>query len=152
MSEPASRVARRMPELLIGIGVVHVAATPFLQPGLRPLVSDGVLNAVGDDPSRESAVWFAVTGLACIGLGDVARTAVREDGELPRRFGAWVLATGAVISATMPVSPGWLVMGIGAAALLPGSSRQTVSRRPLARRPRPGARLWHLRDRVGVAR
>lgn len=108
---------RRLPELLMGIGVVHVAATPFLQPGLKSLLSAGIVGGVADDPARESAVWYAAAGLATVALGDVARTTLRGTGALPPRFGAWVLATGAVIAATMPASPGWLVMAIGAAAL-----------------------------------
>jgi hypothetical protein len=99
------------------LGVVHVVSTPFLQPGLRPLLSAGLVDAVAADPARESAVWYATTGLAVVALGDVARTARRRTGRLPVRFGGWVLATGALITAAMPASPGWLVMAIGATAL-----------------------------------
>lgn len=120
MADTSPRSVRRIPELLVAIGVVHVVATPFLQPGFEPLVSAGLFGAVADDPARESAVWYATTGLAAIGLGDVARTALRDTGRLPPRFGGWVLATGAVITAAMPASPGWLVMAIGAAALRRG--------------------------------
>lgn len=117
LTGPSRRSVRLLPELLMAIGAVHVAATPLLQKGLRPLLADGVLNAVGDDPARESAVWYTVAGLACVGLGDAARTALRDSGELPPRFGTWVLVTGAVIAATMPVSPGWAVMAIGALSM-----------------------------------
>jgi hypothetical protein len=34
MPEDTPVLARRLPELLMAIGVVHVVATPFLQPGL----------------------------------------------------------------------------------------------------------------------
>lgn len=46
-----------LPELLMGISVVHVAATPLLLPGLKPLSSAGMVGGVADDAARESAVW-----------------------------------------------------------------------------------------------
>ena len=101
----------------MAIGALHLVATPLLQSGFAPLISAGMLDAVADDPARESAVWFAATGLAMVGLGDVARTTRNRTGRPPARFGGWVLATGALITAALPGSPGWLVMVIGAAAL-----------------------------------
>lgn len=132
VSEPVPSSVSRLPTLLFAIGAVHVAATPLLQPGLRPLLADRVLDAVGDDPARESAVWYAVTGLACVALGDVVRSSLRSSGELPPRFGGWVLTIGGVIAATRPVSPGWLVMGIGAVAM-----RRTRRKAPVASALRP---------------
>jgi hypothetical protein len=77
----------------------------------------GLVDAVGGDRTRESAVWYATTGLLVVALGDAARTGRRRTGRLPTRFGGWVLTAGALITATMPASPGWLVMAVGATAL-----------------------------------
>lgn len=126
MTDFAARSSSLAPNLLVGIGVLHLAAAPVVQAGLRPLVSNGLLGAVGDDPAREAAVWYLAAGVALIALGDVGRSAVRDRGALPRRFGAWVLLAGAAVTVTMPASPGWLVMGVGALAL--GAGRRSAVR------------------------
>lgn len=135
MTRTADTSSRRPADLLLALGVVHLLSAPLLQPGLRPLIRDGLIGAVRDDASRESAVWFVVSGLGLVALADTGRSHHQQHGRLPARYGAWVLAAGAVVTAALPASPGWLVMAAGVMAVR--------SERPTARRTsRPGLPKW----------
>ena len=60
------------------------------------------------------------TGLALLGLGELARWTARETGQLPARLGAWLLALAAPIVLLEPASGGWLVAALGLLALRAG--------------------------------
>lgn len=125
-----SRATRLVPRLLIGIGVLHLVAAPFAQSGFHDLVAAGVFDAVKDDPARESAAWYVVSGVSLLAVGDLAHSSVTRTGRLPDRLGVWVLAAGAVVTATLPLSPGWLVTGTGALAAFAARTPRQARRTP----------------------
>lgn len=120
MSVPPDHPSRLPADLLVGLGLVHLLSAPVLQPGFRPLVADGFVSAVQGRADRESALWFVVSGVSLVALGDLGRSAFAQNGQLPRRYGTWVLAAGAVVTAGLPASPGWLVLAIGVLAVRSG--------------------------------
>ncbi len=109
--------SRRVPQVIEGIAVLHLAVAPFAQPGLAPMVRDGLLNAVGDDRARESAAWFALTGLSLLAYGELVRDAVRRTGRVPLCVGAWLTGLGAAVTVLMPASGGWALLAAGGYAM-----------------------------------
>ena len=83
----------------------------------------GSSDSTSGDAERESALWFHLTGLAWLALGELARWTVRETGRLPARLGGWLLGTGMALTVFMPASGGWLVIGVGLLALLPARGK-----------------------------
>lgn len=111
-------LTRWVPRLIIGTAILHivfglVVGTPFSE------ISDaGIIDSVGDDAERESALWFHLAGLAWLALGELARWTVRETGRIPARLGGWLLGTGVTLTLFMPASGGWLLAALGVLALV----------------------------------
>lgn len=78
---------------------------------------DGLYDAVGGDPDREAAAWYALTGLGLLGFARLARRAVRETGHVPAQVGGWLTALGAAVTLLMPASGGWALFAAGGYAL-----------------------------------
>ena len=118
--ERVSIPARWIPRLITGVAVVHMVTGLVLWTPVRAFVDAGVINSIrsSGDPQRESALWYQLTGVALLALGELARWTVRETGRLPARTGGWLIAAGAVNVLFQPASGGWLVATIGAIALL----------------------------------
>ncbi len=92
--------------LLVGVGHVLLAGLLFADQ-FASIASAGVLGSIpfGERASDEAAaIWFTVNGVLLVTLGQLAR--------LDQRLGR-----------TLPASPGWLLIGLGAigAAVAPVS-------------------------------
>jgi hypothetical protein len=122
-------LAHVVPRLIIGVAIVHIAFGLAFETPLGDIADAGVVDGIGTDPERESSLWFALTGLAWLGLGELARWTVRETGRIPARLGGWILGTGVLLTLLMPASGGWLVIAIGLLAL-----RAAAAPEPLAAR------------------
>ncbi len=110
--------------LLIAIGVVHQVfgvlaglgvMVPPNAPRRRPLVEiaeAGFVNAVGDDPLRNTVFWFLFFGFVLLILGDLVRRIERAGRPLPRALGWQIgaLALGGVL--LIPASGFWLVLPV----------------------------------------
>jgi hypothetical protein len=136
-------LTRWVPRLIDGLAVVHLAygvAAPEMADALRGIVAGGVVNTVAGQPAHGLWMWSMATGVALLGLGEVARWAAKETGRLPARLGGWLLALAVPMVVLEPVSGGWLVGALGLLAL--AAARGGVS--PVgasvdAARPRPAA-------------
>ena len=109
-----------VPRLITGTAVVHLAyglVVPNMTKPLRGIARDGVVATVDGHPERESWLWFMLTGVSWLGLGELARWSARETGRLPARLGGWLLAVAVPLTVASPASGGWLVAAIGAIAL-----------------------------------
>jgi len=87
---------------------------------LRDAVRGGCCARPRLDRSDDDAamLWFVTAGV-CIALLGLACRAIEAGGHtVPREIGIGLVALGALISAMMPVSGGWLVMAIGGLALI----------------------------------
>ena len=111
---------RWIPRLIIGLAIVHMVAGLLFWTPHREFVDAGVINSIrsSGDPERESALWFQLTGVSWLALGELARWTARETGRLPARIGGWLIVAGVVNVIFQPASGGWLVAALGALALL----------------------------------
>jgi hypothetical protein len=108
-----TRSTRRVPQVIEGIAVLHLAVAPLVQPGLAPLVRGGLLDAVGDDRARESAAWYVICGVSLLAHGELVRDVIRRTGRVPLRVGAWLGGLGALVTLLMPASGGWALLAAG---------------------------------------
>ena len=111
-------LTRWVPRLIIGTAILHIAVGLLVGTPFSEIADAGIIDSVGDDAERESALWFHLAGLAWLALGELARWTVRETGRIPARLGGWLLATGVTLTLFMPASGGWLVAALGVVALL----------------------------------
>ena len=105
-----------VPRLITGTAVIHLAyglAVPSMARALGEIVDVGFVASVGGHPEREAWLWFMLTGVSWLGLGELARWSLRETGRLPGSLGAWLLAVAVPMTVTEPASGGWLVIAIG---------------------------------------
>ncbi len=115
-----SNLTKWVPRLITGTAIIHLAyglLVPSMVKSLGEIASDGFVNTVEGHPERESWLWFMLSGVGWLALGELARWTVRETGRIPARLGGWLLATAVPLIVAMPVSGGWLVAAIGAIAL-----------------------------------
>ena len=134
MNDPTKWV----PRLITATAVVHLAygvVVPSMAKSLRGIAGEGFVDAVGTDPERESWLWFMLTGMTLLGLGEHVRWTVRETGRVPARLGGWLLAVAVPLIVFIPASGGWLVAAIGGIALR--AARANGSRRDPAGTPQP---------------
>jgi hypothetical protein len=82
------------------------------------IVSEGVWNTVPNDDARRVALWFMLTGIAFVGLGLLSRRHLIATGRLPPEIGWILLAPGIPLILLVPLSGGWLLIGIGVLALV----------------------------------
>ena len=111
---------RWVPRLITGTAIIHLAyglVVPNMAKPLRGIAGDGVVATVDGHPERESWLWFMLTGVSLLGLGELAPWTARETGRLPARLGGWLLAIAVPLTVASPASGGWLVAAIGAIAL-----------------------------------
>lgn len=105
---------------LMGIAVLHtaIAAIGFAR-SWRAMLQDGLLDAVGGDPARLGAAWFALFGVLLLALG-VAVDALERDRITPPRALGVVLAVLVVSGVVlMPASGFWLALPAAVALLRP---------------------------------
>lgn len=107
---------RWIPRLVLAVAAVHVLLGLTAAP-LRGMLQDGLFDTVGSDASREAAVWFLVTGLALLMIGESTREQVRVTGRLPRSLAPFLLGSGALICLVIPASGAWALLGLGVWAL-----------------------------------
>ena len=65
-----------VPRLITGMAVSHVAyglLAPSVAKPLGGIITDGVVDAIGADAERESWLWFMLSGIGLLGLGELAR-------------------------------------------------------------------------------
>ncbi len=113
-------LAKWVPRLIAGIAIVHLAyglVVPKTATSFGEIAGDGFVAPVGGHPKRESWLWFMLTGVSWLGLGELTRWTVRETGRFPANLGGWLLAIVAPLTVANPASGGWLVAGIGATSL-----------------------------------
>lgn len=136
MSDPTKWV----PRLITATAVIHLLyglVVPNMAKSLRGIARDGLVNTVDGNPERESWLWFMLTGVTWLGLGEVVRWSVRETGRIPARLGAWLLAVAVPLIVASPASGGWLVAAIGAFALR--AARSPSPRRDAVTAPLPAS-------------
>jgi len=105
---------------LVGIGVVHVAATRRFYPeSVRSIVQGRVLGAVEADPElaavRGVGFWYATVGLGVIALGRAVGQ-VERAGRLRIDTAAVLAGIGAWGVSLMPKSGFWLFFPVAALA------------------------------------
>ncbi|MFQ6608241.1 MAG: DUF6463 family protein [Fidelibacterota bacterium] len=90
---------------IFGFGVVHVADS------LPGIISDGVINSIGEDPGRWGIFWFLFFGFLLFVLGLLIDWAeVNSKVALPSSLG-WYLLVITILGTTMiPVSGFYLVL------------------------------------------
>ncbi|MFI6157503.1 DUF6463 family protein [Kitasatospora sp. NPDC051170] len=115
-----------VPRLVVGTGVVHLVYGGVQANAWGEIWRDGVVAAAaGADPGpREASVWYAVCGVALVGIGLLARWALRETGRLPAPLGWLLIALGAPLCVLyFPGSGGWLLLAVGVLALVAARRR-----------------------------
>ena len=135
-------LAKWVPRLITGTAVVHLAyglVVPSMARALGGIAGDRFVDSVRGHPDRESWLWFMLTGVSWLGLGELARWTVRETGRLPASLGGWLLAIAAPLTVADPASGGWLVAAIGAIGLL-ASRAEGPRRDPVDAPVRPALR------------
>jgi hypothetical protein len=105
---------------LVGIGVLHVAATGAFYPeSVRSIVQGRVLGAVEADPElaavRGVGFWYATAGLGVIALGHAVGQ-VERAGRLRIDTAAVLAGIGAWGVSLMPKSGFWLFFPVAALA------------------------------------
>lgn len=113
-------VTKATPWLIDGLAVVHLAyglVDPGLTAALGSIVDGGIVNTVAGHPDRAWWMWDMATGVALLGLGEVARWTGRHTGRLPARLGGWLLAIALPMVVLEPIGGGWLVAAVGVVAL-----------------------------------
>ena len=105
---------------LVGIGVVHVAATRAFYPeSVRSIIQGGVIGAVEADPAltalRGVGFWYATAGLGVIALG-LAVCHVERAGRLRSDTAAVLAGIGAWGVSLVPKSGFWLFFPVAALA------------------------------------
>lgn len=115
-----SSLTKWVPRLITGTAIVHLAygvVVPSMAESLKGIASDGFVASVGGHPDRESWLWFMLTGVSWLGLGEFTRWSVRETGQLPVSLGVGLLAVAVPMTVVEPASGGWLVAAVGVLAL-----------------------------------
>ncbi len=104
--------------LLIATGIIHtlVGLLAYAAP-LADIGRAGVFNAVGSHADRDAAVWFLLSGVLLITLGQLSRWAQQHTGTLPAFLGWTLLGVGAAVAILMPVS-GWPLVAAAGGLLL----------------------------------
>ena len=100
--------------LMIGIGILNtVFGFVIGRQRLTEIVSDGFLNAVGNDLGRNSIFWFMFAGFAWFILGYFCLWFERQFRRpVPALVGWELLLFAALGIALMPVSGFWLILGV----------------------------------------
>jgi hypothetical protein len=81
-------VNRRIGELWLALGCLHFLVVATLGwSEVSSIVSDGYVNAVGEDPNRNAAFWLFYLGVPFVLIGLVIRWAQRQVGHLPESLG-----------------------------------------------------------------
>ena len=118
---------------LIGIGGLHtVVGVVGYRPQLAAIARDGVVDAVDPYADRQTAFWFALTGVTLMLWGDNIRWMERTTGSVPPALPWQLLGVGSVGVVLMPRSGFWLLLG---AALLAWRGRGAAVRRARERSP-----------------
>ncbi len=115
-----TNLTKWVPRLITGTAIIHLAfgvVVPSMATSLGEIAGDGFVATVAGHPERESWLWFMLTGVSLLGLGELARWSVRETGRLPSSLGGWLLAIAVPLTVADPASGGWLVGAIGLLAL-----------------------------------
>ena len=113
--------------LLLATGIIHtlVGLLAYAAP-LADIGRAGVFNAVGTHADRDAAVWFLLSGVLLITLGQLARWAQRQTGTLPAFVGWTLLGVAAAVAILMPAS-GWPLVA-AAGGLLLAAARTKMGR------------------------
>ncbi|GAA2595283.1 DUF6463 family protein [Actinomadura fulvescens] len=119
MSSPDRSVPRpTVPWLIIGIAMIHTVYAFVTMAGTwGDIVQDGIVDSIGGDPERESALWFLYAGVGFMAIGTFAYRALRTTGRLPLQVGVYLILVGGTMAVIDPVSGGPLVLGTGILAL-----------------------------------
>ena len=72
---------------------------------------------MGSHADRDAAVWFLVSGVLLIPLGQLSRWAQQQTGTLPAFLGWTLLGVAAAVGILMPVS-GWPLVAVAGGLLL----------------------------------
>ena len=104
--------------LLTATGIIHtlVGLLAYAAP-LADIGRAGVVNAVGSHTDRDAAVWFLLSGVLLITLGQLSRWAQQHTGTLPAFLGRTLLGVAAAVAILMPVS-GWPLVAAAGGLLL----------------------------------
>ena len=104
--------------LLIATGIIHtlVGLLAYAAP-LAAIGRAGVFNAVGSHADRDAAVWFLLSGVLLITLGQLCRWTQQQTGTLPAFLGWTLLGVAAATATLMPVS-GWPLVAAAGGLLL----------------------------------
>lgn len=105
-----------VPRLITGTAIIHLAygvVAPGMARALREIADAGFVASVAGYAEREAWLWFMLTGVSWLALGELARWSLRASGRLPSSLGAWLLAVAVPLTIAEPASGGWLVAAIG---------------------------------------
>ena len=111
-------MARFGAPLLVAMGIIHalVGLLAYAAP-LADISRAGVFNAVGSHTDRDAAVWFLLSGVLLITLGQLSRWSQQQTGTLPAFVGWTLLGVAAAVAILMPVS-GWPLVAAAGGLLL----------------------------------
>lgn len=117
MATNARRGRPTVGTVLVVIGVLHLALTPFTYgQAWAEIGRAGVVDGIRTDAS-EAALWYVGAGLGVLILGIVARWAQRRTGTVPWGLG-WLLLALAVFGIVLiPTSGFWLFVPTAGYAL-----------------------------------
>lgn len=126
--DPGDRLLRWVPRLIFATATVHTVYAFAAMPGAwGDIARAGVVNGIGGDPERESALWFFYAGIGLYAIGSYARHAARTQGRIPWQVAAYQLGIGSTMAVLQPASGAWLVL-LGGALSLAALRRRTTSR------------------------
>ena len=110
--------------LLLATGIIHtlLGLLAYAAP-LADIGRAGVVNAVGTHADRDAAVWFLLSGVLLITLGQLARWAQQRTGMLPAFLGWTLLGIAAAVAVLMPAS-GWPLVAAAGGLLLAAARRK----------------------------
>ncbi|MCD8173555.1 MAG: DUF6463 family protein [Alistipes sp.] len=96
--------------LLTATGILHLTVVALLYGDfLMRIVSDGLFDAIGDNPARAAAVWNFTVGLLLVIWGSTMQYYQnRTRKPAPLFTGYFLLAFSVLFCITMPRSGGWL--------------------------------------------
>jgi hypothetical protein len=107
-------------QLLMGTGALHtVIGVLGFRRTLVEIHRDRYLNTIGRDAERNAALWCLTTCGLLVVLGQLARSAQEQTGEVPRSLGWGLLAISIPGVVLLPASGFWLVLGQALLVLSP---------------------------------
>ncbi|MET1005649.1 MAG: DUF6463 family protein [Propionibacteriaceae bacterium] len=111
---PRTRPRAVVGPVLLGIGVIHLAFTPFFQPAFGSLVVAGLTRTPATSTllryAQESGFWYVVCGVGVLLLGGLAWWIERQVPALPTGLGVALVVLSLCGLLLGPVTGFWLFL------------------------------------------